>query len=484
MLAVPLLDRHSSGASLVTPTGTLGRSVSSMMHLQHAAVSERPAPSSTCALGAPPSPILHTNLPADTVMSVSSATAAGTAASGTAQQPQPPDPQTARKSTFDCTVEGAAGEVITVPKGLVRRPVLDVRNLDLHDYDKAKGLDRFKRPAQIGAETVIAVLVLFNAVSTLMIINTTFAQAVPASERNAFGSPELFQFLTSMVTYSPLAFLLIVVFMANNAYSELAFYSCLKRWCILDFPASGHRGFILTSGMGIGFLLFFAWYLALSLGTFFVYRASVGVVVIFCNNLLIGVGLAWYRQQSIESKFISVSDFIQAFPDREGEYGNIDEVSLHWAAEFLRGITLAESDTASFRSRMRRHMWRLHGMPESKKVLHHVGVFGTIFILAGICIAYFQILQSVDAKQRWTDRIDPCARACAGAAERAASAWAVAINPSTFTSQATCHDCICTCIKSMGYLMKEALADCPEHDPTADIRFCNGPRPVCPTSCM
>ncbi len=297
-------------------------------------------------------------------------------------------------------------------------------------------------------ETFMATWILFNSITTVMIIVDNFRKAVPETTRIAFGYDK-FNYLTRTMMYAPLAFFFLLWILFNNAFSETCFYMYIRRGAIIDFPASSSFRYLLTNIRPLFFLLYFIGYLGVSFYTLFALGAKIGTIAIFLNNLVIGVGLFWWRNQSIEWKFVSVSDFIQAFPDRNNAHGNIDEVSLDRASKLLKDFTLTESTRACWSGYMRNWYWRHEGISTCSQILHHILYWGVIFGLAGLCFAYFFLMGRLNVEDQWKTMINPCIVVCTE----------LAANLTTLTAQG-CQRCGCACMRSLQTTDNTVVSSC------------------------
>jgi hypothetical protein len=292
---------------------------------------------------------------------------------------------------------------------------------------------------------------MFNAVSTIMIILTNFQRGVDPKLRSDYGEDNFRAFM-GFITYFPLGAFLLAVLLFNNYYSEMTFYMYLKRGCVIDFPASAAVKQLFTSALPLIFIVMTLVYVIICIFAFIKFKATVGVIFIFFNNVCVGIGMSWYRQQSIEGRFVSISNFIQSFPDRDGEYGNMDEQSLHHAATYLKSVTLTEAEQPSYNGYMRQFYWSNKNYPTWQRIFHHLMLFIIIGVMAGACVAYFVVLRGLDLKSVWQNEISPCINVCA----------ATFANVTTLSGP-RCSDCVCRCLNQLSLRDDETLEGCSEY---------------------
>jgi hypothetical protein len=335
--------------------------------------------------------------------------------------------------------------------GMSKREIYSHKNFDIDTLRDIEGLREMKYEWQFRMETVMGCWVMFNAVSTIMIILTNFKRGVDPKLRDGYGETN-FEAYMDAITYFPLVYFLTLVLLFNNFYSEITFYMYLKRGCIIDFPPSANFKELFKRVLSLLFILTTLGYLIAVIVAFIKFEATIGVILIFVNNLLIGIGAAWYRQQSIEGKFVSISNFIQAFPDRDGEYGNMDEQSLHSASQYLMNLSMTEADEPSYSAYMRQFYWRNKNYSAMWKLWHHFMLLVVIGGLAGLCVAYFIVLRGIDLKSLWNNELNPCINVCAEAVSRA-----VGLNATQ------CADCFCRCFQGLRQRDDTIFDTCSQH---------------------
>jgi hypothetical protein len=337
---------------------------------------------------------------------------------------------------------------------LAKRETALHRNFDIDTLQDIDGLQDMKASWQFRWETILGCWVMFNAVSTIMIILTNFRRAVSPQVKAEFGEAS-FNGYMDFITYFPLAFFLVAVLLFNNYYSEITFYMYLKRGCIIDFPPSANMRELLKRPLALFFLFILVGYLLAVFVAFVKFHATIGVYLIFANNLFVGIGMSWYRQQSIESKFVSISNFIQSFPDRDDSYGNMDEQSLHQASKYLQNVTLTECESASYSGYMRTFYWENRNYSTLSRIMHHVILLSTIGVMAGLCVAYFVVLRGIDLESLWKNEINPCVNSCIDGISNATG-----LSP---LPALTCATCTCRCMQNLQQRDSDIFGGCSEY---------------------
>lgn len=333
---------------------------------------------------------------------------------------------------------------------LIKRDVFDHDKYDIDVLQDTPDLGPMKTDVAFMRDAVLNAYVLFNTVTTIMLVVDNFKRSVSPDLRYQYGE-DSFAVIFGLLTYMPLGFLLVVILLFNNFYSERTFYMYLRRCAIIDFPMSYGVGYIMTHIRSILFVLFWLVYFLFGIGVMIKFEAGVGTIFIFSNNLIVGMMLAWYRQQSIESKFISLSDFIQSFPDRNGTLGNIDETSLHRAALFVERLTLTETQEPSYTDYMRLFWWKNKQYSTATMVCHHFSVWFIIFAMSGAAVGYFIFLQGRELKATWLNTVVPCATVCRSAFLNVS----YAITPPSIVLQ--CTTCVCRCLSQLDQLDPKVL---------------------------
>jgi hypothetical protein len=274
------------------------------------------------------------------------------------------------------------------------------------------GLRVLKEPVEFAVDALLATWLVFNSIATMMIILMNFRSDVPPKLRHDFGEAR-FEAVMDAVCYAPMCFFALVFLIVNNYFSERIFYMFLRRRIIIDYPESAAPGYIFGHAAPLLFLATFALYALYSVAVLVYFEAPAGVIFIFLNNLGVGVGLVWFKQQGIENRFISVSAFIQSFPDADFDYDNIDAASLKAAADHMERITLVECRDACYQGRMRAAWFNYLSVPSVLRGAFNAAVVAVLAGLVAACYFYFLQLSHKEDETNWTLKLNPCIEACA-----------------------------------------------------------------------
>jgi hypothetical protein len=340
------------------------------------------------------------------------------------------------------------------------REVHEFQEVNLDDRVPLEGLRPMKEEWEFTIDAVLNVWVLFNAIVTTMIILNTFKATIATRHREAFGSKHGFDVLFMVLTAFPLIFFALLVILLNNNYAERSFYHFLLRGIIIDFPESGQPKYMMTRLRVWVFAFCFVGYFVFCVSVLIKYGAPFGTIAIILNNLAVGVGLMWFKHQTIEDKFVSLTSFIQSFPDEDGEYDNIDTVSLTAAAEFLKGLSLAESREPCYTGLMRTTYWQRSGMGVFGKILRRAGMGIAVLACCGLCLTYFFFMDKRVELAMFNTHANPCVEAC--------------VSHSKNPSAAMCSGCIQACIHS--FHLADGSEGCRKYLAVAGCQFSDCPR--------
>ena len=332
-----------------------------------------------------------------------------------------------------------------------QRDVLDFKNFDTDILQTLEGAKTFKERWKMQLEVGIQLLALFNSVTTIMVIISQLVNRVPDEITNEFGNTT-FKALKWTLIIVPLVFFLLLIFMVNNYYSQATFYYYIQRGAVIDFPETAAPKFLLTRPTPLVFILALVGFLSLTIFTTVRFDASTGQIVVIVSNIVIGVALQWYKQQTIEDKFITISQFLQKFPDEEGKFDNMDCHSLDLAAAAMANFTLLKTDGASYGNTMRHRWWKDKNYSTAWMCAIDGFIFFVIAVMAGIGIGFYFFQVSEQELRRWETEITPCISGCQTGFLRASgvdpkmAGNGTAENATAVTS-ATCPFCICQCLR-------------------------------------
>eukprot|EP00760_Papus_ankaliazontas_P004960 PhM_4_TR12300/c1_g1_i1/m.76786 len=186
--------------------------------------------------------------------------------------------------------------------------------------------------------SVVQGYLMFNAIITIMGITFSFHRTVYHEQSDSASFVEE----SFVAIYSPLIFFLLYFPLANTAFSEVMYYKFLAHGALVDFPDTGTPLYWYRDVRPMMFLFVFLLYVGYLLYYFGNYGAVWTTYMTFFSNLVVGIFLTWFRMQSIEYRLVSLSDYVQSFQGDEGEYGDIDKVSMTRALRTLNKITRLE----------------------------------------------------------------------------------------------------------------------------------------------
>ena len=335
------------------------------------------------------------------------------------------------------------------------REVYKHKNFDIDLLKPIPSANPFKKTWLMKLEVGIQTAVLFNSITTIMVFVGQFIYRVPDEQADAYGK-DLFKFLQWSVIITPVVFFTMLVLMVNNYYSQATFYYYLQRTAIIDFPETAGVKFLLTHPLPIISVIMLLAYLALALYVMTSFDATTGQIVVITLNL-IKVAFLWYKQQAVEDKFVTVSQFLQKFPDADGHYDSMDCESLDRATAALSSFTLLKTNAASYHSSMRLRWWKDKNYTMKKQYILLLLVFLAVGILAGSGLGFFFMTVSQNQQRMWIHNVAPCIRSCQAGYlyftdnTSGNASGAGQINSSETTTgqvmNATCHMCTCECVR-------------------------------------
>ena len=330
-----------------------------------------------------------------------------------------PQQQYPQQISYGTPQQGYAGNTLTEPFTFTDKslpmagsPQRDVADFDKYAFDLLKE-KVLKKPVLFENQTpayyykgmvLMNMYLLFNGIITIMTL------------ANQFGTKNLVdQTLLNVATYLPLGFFLMYFLLFDNYFSEQVYYHYLRYGAIVDFPQSNSYGSMFTNARPLLFILAFLGYVFFMLYFFFKNGGQVSDVWVWLSNAIIGVFMFWYRNLSIESRFISLSDYIQSFPDKNNKRGiNIDLTNLNEACKTLQDSVLLDANENCYTGAMRAWWWGPdHERETGISKLGHFLVI--LLIIVGAVVGSIFMLDSSksnSAKIEWDTRIKPCVQAC------------------------------------------------------------------------
>ena len=194
--------------------------------------------------------------------------------------------------------------------------------------------------------------------------------------------------------------------MFNNYYSEQVYYMFLKRGAVISFPNSQAPAYWTSTPTPLLFIIVLLAYLGFMLWYFGSTGASFPTYYVFISNIVIQIFLFWMNQQSIEARFVTVSNYIASFKNKAGEREGVDATNLKTATGVLASAHLVVTKDASYTNYMAQWYW-----DKEKKytAVHKLGIYllwlAIIISVAAIALSFFQNDMLGDQEKKWTDTI-------------------------------------------------------------------------------
>jgi hypothetical protein len=248
--------------------------------------------------------------------------------------------------------------------------------------------------------------VLFNGVITLMGLAFSYYKTV--TDRTARTQGVLY-----VAVYAPVGYLFMYYLVFNNYYSEKVYNIYLKRNAIISYPSSGKWEYWVKTPRPLVFVIYTLTYLAFMMWFFGSTGADFNTYYVFISNILVQIFLFWVSQQTVESRFVSVSNYIASFKNKDGEREGMDEVNLKKSTSSLASAVLVRTTKAAYTSNMAVWYWQ-HEKDYSKTIRYLIRLLwlGIIIGVIAIAISLFQadILKSTE--KMWRDTVNPCLAVC------------------------------------------------------------------------
>lgn len=282
----------------------------------------------------------------------------------------------------------------------------------------------------------------FLAVAALVVIVSQVSSVFPYDDVDELGRG-VFMGLSQAIRYMPVPFLLVYMLQFNNAYAEMVYYKYLVRGALIDFPSSGSVRIILRQWIPLLFVLYFTAYLVFSIIVLLMFKVSFAQFLVYISAMS-NVLVYWYQNQGLESRLLSLSEFIQSFPDSTGEYNNMDKHALGLASAALANMTLLEGNHTPYDSFWRRSYFKDVYSTAAKRTLIATGFRAAIAAAVVMVVLYAFFSLSSTAKASWQDLVNPCVTAC------------VYEDTLNYQNSSRCSGCLCRCLRNLG----KQLCDC------------------------
>eukprot|EP00759_Apiculatamorpha_spiralis_P044786 PhF_6_TR41663/c1_g1_i1/m.63161 len=248
--------------------------------------------------------------------------------------------------------------------------------------------------------------VLFNGVITLM--GLAWGHLKTVSDQDMKTGAVMY-----IAVYGPLVFFFLYYLVFNNYYSEQVYYMYLKKGALISFPLSAKPGYWVGTPTPFLFVIFFLGYLGYILWLFGSTGAPFPTYYVFISNIVIQIFLYWMNHQSIENRFVTLSNYISSFKNKSGEREGIDSTNLTTATTVLNNSTLVDNKNASYTHALTTWYWineRKYGT--FSIIMIRFLWLGIIAAVAAIALSFFQNDMLAANEKAWTDQINPCLDVC------------------------------------------------------------------------
>ncbi|CUG63472.1 transmembrane protein, putative [Bodo saltans] len=332
-------------------------------------------------------------------------------------------------------------EVVLLPKQRVdslRRLVgsTEVHDHDCFDFNTLKPIPdlslRWNRAGRVSRQ-FFSTARYFLSIASLTITTNRAASSVSQSDIDKMG-PNVFLTLSYIIQFAPVPFIVVVMQQFNNIFAETVYYKYLTNGAIIDFPETLDRPYLCSHWLPMAFSIPFGIYGLFTICVLIYFKASFSVFVIVISSLA-GMLSYWYSQQGIEDKLISLTEFIQSFPDETGEYGNIDKVNMGSAADSLKSLKLLEGRVPSYDDYWRRSYFKSIFADTKARVGVNVGMRTLICVGIAAVVIYALLLLSLDDNASWQTTVNPCIASC------------VYDDSIGYNNVARCSGCVCRCLE-------------------------------------
>lgn len=312
----------------------------------------------------------------------------------------------------------------------------EVHDHDCFDFNTLKAIPnlslRWNRAGRVSRQ-FFSTARYFLSIASLTIITNRAAASVPQGDIDKMGA-QVFLALSYIIQFAPVPFIIVVLLQFNNMFAETVYYKYLSYGAIIDFPETLDRPYLCSNFTPMAFSVPFCTYAIFTVCVLIYFQASFSVFVVAFSSLA-GMMSYWYAQQGIEDKLISLSEFIQSFPDETGNYGNIDRVNMGTAAEALRDLKLLEGRVASYNDYWRRSYFKSIFAETKARVGLSVGVKALLFIVIAGLVVYALFLLSLRDDAAWQSTVNPCIASC------------VFDEALGYNNAARCEGCVCRCLE-------------------------------------
>ena len=187
----------------------------------------------------------------------------------------------------------------------------------------------------------------------------------------------------------------------------------LKRGAVISFPNSQAPAYWTSTPTPYFFVIGFSAYLGYMLWVFGSTGAPFPTYYVFISNIVIQIFLFWMNQQSIEARFVTVSNYIASFKNKAGEREGVDATNLKTATGVLASAHLVVTKDASYTNYMAQWYWDNEKKYETiYKIVIYFLWFGLAIAIAAIALSFFQNDMLAAEAKNWVDMINPCLKVC------------------------------------------------------------------------
>lgn len=391
---------------------------------------------------------------------------------------EPPPVDSAPQGATEVTMHAAPAEP-SFEEGAAAEPdfgngqrVVDELNCDdvLHNADEIPSMIEGRTEMQSLRHSALSVVTLFNSIFNIMLVLAAFKRETQAELAEAkFRGTTSWTNLTLFMIYAPLGFFVLILHVVHNFSSERLFYDYLRRCILLTFPNSSELRFFFGSAQPVIFFFFFSAYCIICIVVLALAEAHFGTIVAFISNMLFGVAPWWYGQQSVQSRFVSLPDFVMLFPQEERRIMNLDERidqhhtavidawNLKCATHFLRRLAVVKATddehfpAPTYSSSVRKHNWGHAGTTKGMQALLYSSLGFLLVICIAICFVAFLILSGSAVSDVWSTQLNPCTSVCSNASSSHGGA--------AFGNH-SCFACLCDCIRRLRKNTDEYRVSC------------------------
>lgn len=354
----------------------------------------------------------------------------------------------------------------TTTKLIGGREVFDHDNFDFHALRPVDNLMlRWNKVVRLGVQ-IMSTLRFVLSVASITIICNQVSSRFSQDLIDQLGSTT-FLALSYFAQFAGIPFITLILYQFNNFFAEMVYYKYLRQGAIIDFPNTTSKAFLCSNKTAILFVVCFTSYSLFILAVLLVLRATLGEFLL-ALSAMVGVSVFWYQQQGIEDKLISLTEYIQSFPDETGQYDNIDRTSLAAASKALQTMTLLEGRKPCYHDYWRSSYFK--SIFAETKIRIGMGFAVRSFVLFAILLVmlYVFVITTSHNSSSWATAVNPCVKMC------------VFDDALQYHVAEKCSRCLCGCLKELN--MASGLCTCTTRFVTPNCTlqtmgkaFCNCP---------